>query len=103
MCIRDSIYISNKLSSKLKSCVIERSQRENIQPSDHVPVMINLEIDNSDEDYFEDEENFFEIWLQKGIKLKNPWKCPLLKKFGQSFISLAFFFKINYLHSKISQ
>ena len=57
----DHIYISKKLSSKLKSCVIERSQRENIQPSDHVPVMINLEIDNSDEDYFEDEENFFEI------------------------------------------
>ena len=57
----DHIYISNKLSSKLKSCVIDRSQRENIQPSDHVPVMINLEIDNSDEDYFEDEENFFEI------------------------------------------
>ena len=57
----DHIYISNKLSSKLKSCVIDRIQRENIQPSDHVPVMINLEIDNSDEDYFEDEENFFEI------------------------------------------
>ena len=57
----DHIYINNKLSSKLKSCVIDRSQRENIQPSDHVPVMINLEIDNSDEDYFEDEENFFEI------------------------------------------
>ena len=57
----DHIYISKKLSSKLKSCVIERSQRENIKPSDHVPVMINLEIDNSDEDYFEDEENFFEI------------------------------------------
>ena len=57
----DHIYISKKLSSKLKSCVIDRSQRENIQPSDHVPVMINLEIDNSDEDYFEDEENFFEI------------------------------------------
>ena len=57
----DHIYISNKLSSKLKSCVIDRSQRENIQPSDHVPVMIDLEILNSIEDYFEDDENFFEI------------------------------------------
>ena len=57
----DHIYISNQLSTKLKSCVIERSQRENIQPSDHAPVMINLEIDNFNEDDFNDEEDIFEI------------------------------------------
>ncbi len=57
----DHIYISNNLSSKLKSCVIEKDQRENIQPSDHVPVLINLEINNHNEDYFEDDEDLFEI------------------------------------------
>ena len=57
----DHIYISNKLSSKLKSCVIERTQRENIQPSDHAPVMINLEIDSMNDDFFNEEEDIFEI------------------------------------------
>ena len=57
----DHIYISCKLSSKLKSCVIERSQRENIQPSDHAPVMINLEIDSMNDDFFNEEEDIFEI------------------------------------------
>ena len=57
----DHIYISNTLSSKLKSCVIDRSQRENLQPSDHAPVMINLEIDNLNEGYLNDEEDIFEI------------------------------------------
>ena len=57
----DHIYISNKLSSKLKSCVIDRSQRENIQPSDHAPVVINLEIDNLNEDYLNDDDDIFEI------------------------------------------
>ena len=57
----DHIYISCKLSSKLKSCVIERNQRENLQPSDHAPVMINLEIDNTNEDYFDDDDDLFEI------------------------------------------
>ena len=57
----DHIYISNTLSSKLKSCVIDRSQRENLQPSDHAPVMINLEIDDSNEGYYNDEEDIFEI------------------------------------------
>ena len=57
----DHIYISKNLSSKLKSCVIERNQRENLQPSDHAPVLINLEIDNQNEDYFDDDEDLFEI------------------------------------------
>ena len=33
----DHIYISKNLSSKLKSCVIDSSPRENLQPSDHAP------------------------------------------------------------------
>ncbi len=57
----DHIYISKNLSSKLKSCVIERSQRENIQPSDHAPVLINIEIDNQNEDYFDGDDDLFEI------------------------------------------
>ncbi len=57
----DHIYISKNLSSKLKSCVIDRSQRENIQPSDHAPVLINLGMDNQNEDYFDNDEELFEI------------------------------------------
>ena len=57
----DHIYISKNLSSKLKSCVIERNQRENLQPSDHAPVLINLEIDNQNEDYFDGDDDLFEI------------------------------------------
>ena len=57
----DHIYISKNLSSNLKSCVIERSQRENLQPSDHAPVLINLETDKLNEDYFDDDEDLFEI------------------------------------------
>ena len=57
----DHIYISKNLSSKLKSCVIERNQRENLQPSDHAPVLINLEIDNQNENFDDDEDDIFEI------------------------------------------
>ncbi|MDC3118492.1 exodeoxyribonuclease III [Prochlorococcus sp. AH-716-K03] len=57
----DHIYISKNLSSKLKSCVIERNQRENLQPSDHAPVLINLEIENQNEDYLDDDDDLFEI------------------------------------------
>ncbi len=57
----DHIYISKNLLSKLKSCVIERNQRENLQPSDHAPVLINLDIDNHHEDYFDDDDDLFEI------------------------------------------
>ncbi len=57
----DHIYISKELSSKLKSCVIDSSPRENSRPSDHVPVMIDLNLSDMNEDFFEDEDSFFEI------------------------------------------
>ena len=57
----DHIYISKTLTSKLKSCVIDSNPRGNVQPSDHAPVMINLDLDNPNEDYFDEEEDFFEI------------------------------------------
>ncbi len=57
----DHIYISKELSSKLKSCVIDSSPRGNLRPSDHAPVMINLVLNDINVDFFEDEDNFFEI------------------------------------------
>jgi exodeoxyribonuclease-3 len=57
----DQIYISKELSSKLKSCVIDSSPRENVRPSDHVPVMIDLNLDVIDDDFFESEDDFLEI------------------------------------------
>ena len=48
MCIRDS-------------CVIDCSPRGNLRPSDHAPVMIDLNLNDINEDFFEDEDNFFEI------------------------------------------
>ena len=57
----DHIYISNQLSPKLKSCVIDSNPRGNLQPSDHTPVMINLDMDTLNADYFDNDENFFEI------------------------------------------
>ena len=57
----DHIYISKELSSKLKSCVIDSLPRANLRPSDHAPVMIDLNLNDTNEDFFEDEEDFFEI------------------------------------------
>ena len=57
----DHIYISEELSSKLKSCVIDSSPRGNLRPSDHAPVMIDLSLSEVNEDFFYDEDNFFEI------------------------------------------
>ena len=57
----DHIYISKELSSKLKSCVIDSSPRGNLRPSDHAPVMIELNLNDINVDFFEDEDNFFEI------------------------------------------
>ena len=54
----DHIYISKNLSSNLKSCVIERTQRENLKPSDHAPVLINLQTDKLNENYFDDDDLF---------------------------------------------
>ena len=57
----DHIYITKKLLSKIKSCVIDCNPRGNPQPSDHAPVMINLELNDQIEDDFDEDENFFEI------------------------------------------
>ena len=53
----DHIYISKELSSKLKSCVIDSSLRGNSRPSDHAPVMIDLNLDDINVDFFEDDDN----------------------------------------------
>ena len=57
----DHIYISKTLSSKLKSCVIDSNPRGNIQPSDHAPVMINLDLESFNEDHYDSEDDFFVI------------------------------------------
>ena len=57
----DHIYISKELSANIKSCVIDSLPRGNIRPSDHAPVMINLNLDHINLDLFEDEDDFFEI------------------------------------------
>ena len=57
----DHIYISKELSSKLKSCVIDSSPRANLRPSDHAPVMIDLNLNDINEEFFEDDDDFFEI------------------------------------------
>ena len=57
----DHIYISNDLLSNLKSSVIERSQRENIQPSDHAPVMINLDFQENLIDFEDEDDDIFNL------------------------------------------
>ena len=57
----DHIYLSKILRPKLKSCVIDCNPRENSQPSDHTPVMINIDLENLNSNYFEEEDDFFEI------------------------------------------
>jgi len=57
----DHIYISKELSSKLKSCVIDSKPRGNLRPSDHVPVWIDLDSNNINVDFYESEDDFFEI------------------------------------------
>ena len=57
----DHIYISKELSPKLKSCVIDSSPRANLRPSDHAPVMIEVDLNDVNVDFYEDEDNFFEI------------------------------------------
>ena len=57
----DHIYISKELTSKLKGYVIDGSPRANLRPSDHVPVMIDLNFNDINVDFFDDEDNFFEI------------------------------------------
>ena len=57
----DHIYINKELSTKLKSCVIDSLPRGNLRPSDHAPVMIDLDLNDSNVDFFEEEDDFFEI------------------------------------------
>ena len=57
----DHIYISTNLLPKLKSSVIDRSQRENEQPSDHAPVMIDLDMKESFFDSYDEDDDLFEI------------------------------------------
>ena len=57
----DHIYISNNLLSNLKSSVIERSQRENNQPSDHAPVMINLDFQENLIEFEEEDDDIFSL------------------------------------------
>ncbi len=57
----DHIYISKELSSKLKSCVIDSSPRANSRPSDHVPVMIDLDLNDINLDFLEEDDDFLEI------------------------------------------
>ena len=57
----DHIYISNNLLSNLKSSVIERNQRANIQPSDHAPIMINLDFDGNLDEFEEEDYDIFDL------------------------------------------
>ena len=57
----DHIFLSKSLTYALKSCVIDSDPRGNLQPSDHAPVMINLDLDNQNQDYLDDDDDFFEI------------------------------------------
>ena len=55
----DHIYLSKNLLSSLKSSVIERSQRENNQPSDHAPIMINLDFQENLIEFDDDDDDIF--------------------------------------------
>ncbi len=57
----DHIYISNNLLSSLKSSVIERSQREYNQPSDHAPVMINLDFQENLVEFEDEDDDIFNL------------------------------------------
>ena len=57
----DHIYISNNLLPNLKSSVIERSQRENNKPSDHAPVMINLDLQKNFTEFEDDDDDIFNL------------------------------------------
>ena len=57
----DHIYISKELSTKLKSSVIDSIPRGNLRPSDHAPVLIELNLNDLNGDFFEEDDNFFEI------------------------------------------
>ena len=57
----DQIYICNSLLSYIKSSVIEKDQRELNQPSDHAPVMIELNFQEQLVDIDDDDDDLFEL------------------------------------------
>ena len=57
----DHIYICNSLLSYIKSSVIEKDQRELNQPSDHAPVMIELNFQEQFDDIDDDDDDLFEL------------------------------------------
>jgi len=58
----DHIYISNSLLSNIKSSVIERDQRGLDQPSDHAPIMIELNFQKQFDDIGDDDDDdLFEL------------------------------------------
>ena len=58
----DHIYISNNLLSNIKSSVIERDQRGLDQPSDHAPIMIELNFQKQFDDIGDDDDDdLFEL------------------------------------------
>ncbi len=57
----DHIYVTNNLLSNLKSSVIEGNQRGNIQPSDHAPVMIDLNLEGNLNEFEDDDEDIFNL------------------------------------------
>ncbi len=51
----DHIYLCKELSSQTKSCFIKKELRGNIQPSDHAPVIVDIEwppYENEEESYY---------------------------------------------------
>tara|TARA_B100000212_G_scaffold341780_1_gene326037 strand:- start:881 stop:1726 length:846 start_codon:yes stop_codon:yes gene_type:complete len=57
----DHIYISNNLLSNLKSSVIESTQRANIQPSDHAPVMVDLNLQEDFNEFNDEDDDIFNL------------------------------------------
>ena len=53
----DHIYICNSLLSNIKSSVIDKDQRELAQPSDHAPVMIELNFEQEFVDIIDDDDD----------------------------------------------
>ena len=41
--------------------MIDSTPRGNLRPSDHAPTMIDLSLSDVNEDFFDDEDDFFEI------------------------------------------
>ena len=54
----DHIYLSESLIHNSKGCLIHKELRGNTQPSDHVPVSVELQWPKEDFEDFEDFENF---------------------------------------------